>query len=172
MYMYTRMRPGIFCMFVQEKEMKGHKHKQHRKQRALDRWGHYREFDTMAVEGAFDPNPICSKSICKYDRNKGVLSINSYFDTGTSEWIDEPRVQRELNGMLRRLVKAKRYGSLCVCTNGTRQIAGRRKGELLKRFVNVEYYARCDRPEPTTVCEMAKTIRGVLDNECVQLQKV
>lgn len=151
-------------MFVQEKEMKGYKHKQHRKQREFDRWGHFKGIDTIGLQGAFDMNPCLLKSMCRYDGKRGVLSMNSYFETDNEDWLNESQLQRKLGRELRGIVGADREHSLCVCTNGTRLRYGDKKGAPMRRFVQVEYYAKCRRPEPDKVQEMARTIRDCLDN--------
>lgn len=143
----------------------------HPLQRQLDRWGKANGFMTMGVEGTFDPSPPTVNSVCKYNAKKGVLSMNTYFETGQTGLESESAAQRELNYKLRSIVGAGRSGSLCVCTNGTRRRTAKDKGKPFRRFVNVEYYALCDRPEPDKVQEMAKVIRECLDNGCVQMRE-
>lgn len=139
------------------------KKRESRSQRETDRWGHFGEYDTIGIEGAFDMNPTCMRSIGRWHRNKGVLSVNAYFKLGTTP-VDETWVQREINARFKPLLGAGRYSSLCICDNRTKYRYGKAKYSPNEYYASVEYYAKCGRPDVETVQEMSRTIREVLDN--------
>lgn len=136
-------------------------------QREIGRWGHYGDNDTIGLEGAFDMNPTSDRSVCRYDRKRGLLCLNGYFETGNDVWFDVGTTQRHLNSKLRYIVRARRDKSMCICQNGTKRRRGKDKStNPLIRFANVQYYALCERPEPEKVQEMVDVIKDTIGNEC------
>lgn len=129
----------------------------------VGKWGHYGEFDMTGIEGAFSYGATTIyNSVCKYNRDKGVLSMNAYFYSGKKDTINEGVAQRVINRRLKKIIGTEK--SLCICTNGTRRRSKSeiKSGEKLDRYVNVEYYAKVPRPDPDTVTDMSKAIR-----ECI-----
>lgn len=124
-------------------------------QRRFDRWGIYKGEDLMGIEGSFDPSPRSNKvSVARYS-GKGVFTVDSYFDAGKG--VNELGLRRGVYGRFKDLLKPDR--ALCLVSQA------KRRG-MDRNFVNIEYYAKCDKPSPELVGELSMIMRNEInDNE-------
>ena len=102
----------------------------------------------LNVEGSFDMSGV-RYSLARYDDAKGLFDVYAFFNVDRR--FNEGVMGRRLGRKLKELFNAGTY--ICVTESAT--------GKKVDRdFMRLEFYAFCDKPEPSKVCK----IKDVVDS--------
>lgn len=114
----------------------------------------------LDIEGTMPLKGINATSVAAYKDN-GVFEVFAKFDTKVS--FNEHEARRYLAQRFKTLFKPSKYLLIVECR--PHRINGHKGSEGLTRYLNLEYYAKCDKPEPEKVQQL-KTIVGDMMREC------
>lgn len=112
--------------------------------------------DVLDIEGTM-PLKLINRSTAAFKDN-GIFEIFAKFDTEVG--FNEHEARRYLAKRLKTLFNPSKYLLIVECVPHKQ-----RRQKDLGRYLNLEYYARCDRPEPEKVQQL-KTIVGDMMREC------
>lgn len=113
--------------------------------------------DVLDIEGTMELVTPAHRSSANYKDN-GIFEMFAKFDTKVP--FNEHLARRYLAQRFKTLFNPSKYLLITEC-----RPHARRRQKDLGRFLNLEYYARCDKPEPEKVQQL-KTIVGDMMREC------
>lgn len=119
------------------------------------RYFHFKGRDVLNVEGTMPLKGINSTSLAAY-KNNGVLEIYAKFDTKVP--FNEPAAKRYLAPRLKELFDPSRYLLIVECA-----VHARRHQRNLGRYTDIQYYAKCDKPEPSKVQQLQYIVRDMIE---------
>ena len=140
-----------------EDEKKMYIYKEMGKKRNTLRYVRANGKDVLDIEGTMKLMTPAHRSSANYKDN-GVFEIFAKFDTKVG--FNEHEARRYLAKRMKELFNPSKYLLITEC-----QPHVRRRQKDLGRYLNLEYYAKCDRPEPEKVQQL-KTIVGDMMREC------
>ena len=104
----------------------------------------------LNVKGAFDLSG-CRYSLATYEDSHGLFEVYAFFKVRRG--FNEPYMQKHVGRRLQKLFNAGKY--ICIAENGT----GHR---IDRKFCRLEFYAFCERPEPSKVCQIKDIVRDCI----------
>lgn len=113
--------------------------------------------DVLDIEGTMPLRTPAHRSSAIFKDN-GVLNLFAKFDTQVP--FNEHAAKRYLAPRLKALFNPSKYLLIVECLPHKQR---RQRG--LGRFTNIEYYAVCDRPDPSKVQMLQGIVRDMID-EC------
>ena len=118
--------------------------------KSTDRWVKAKGKWALNVDGSFDLSGA-RYSLATYQDEHGLFEVYAFFNSGKK--VNEVEMETALGKELKELFNAGKY--ICVVENGT----GRNKS---RRFLRIEFYAHCKRPDPETVGLIKDTVQRCL----------
>ena len=120
--------------------------------KSTDRWVKAKGKWALNVDGAFSFGGA-RYSLATYQDEHGLFEVYAFFNSGKK--VNETEIETALGKDLKELFNAGKY--ICVVENGT----GKR---IDRQFIRVEFYARCQRPDPEVVGMLKDTIHQCLED--------
>lgn len=112
--------------------------------------------EVLGIEGTMPLKGINSTSLARYNRN-GVFEIFAKFDSQVP--FNESAAKRYIAPRLKELFNPSRYLLIVECLPHKQ-----RRQRNLGRYTNIEYYAICNKPEPSKVQQLQYIVRDMIDH--------
>lgn len=106
----------------------------------------------LNVDGSFNMSGG-RYSLARYSTNHGLFDVYAFFESDKK--INEPYVEHVVGRRLQELFNCGKY--ICVTENGT----GKR---IDRKFVRLEFYAFCDKPDPKKVGMIKDIVADYIKN--------
>lgn len=127
-----------------------------RQQRNTKQYLHFKDRDVLDLEGAMELTTPIYRSTAAFKDN-GVFEVFAKFDSGVP--FNESAAKRYLAPRLKELFGSSKSLLIVECLPHKQR---RQRG--LGRFANIEYYAKCDKPEPSKVQQLQYIVRDMIEH--------
>lgn len=112
--------------------------------------------EVLDIEGGMELKDPAHRSVARFNSN-GVFELYAKMDTQVP--FNESAAKRYLAPRLKELFNPSRYLLIVECAVHTR-----RHQRNLGRYTNIEYYAICNKPEPSKVQQLQYIVREMIDH--------
>lgn len=127
-----------------------------RQQRNTKQYLHFKDRDVLDIEGTMELTTPIYRSTAAF-KDSGVLEIFAKFDSGVP--FNESAAKRYLAPRLAALFSPRKYLLIVECLPHKM-----RRQRNLGRYTNIEYYAKCDKPEPSKVQMLQYIVRDMIEH--------